>query len=98
MIRFGYSEIRTGWGLCGGGATRVSNFPVYYIYHPPILTTPRWLLSRSCLSEPPPSLIFRQTLIMMEELSEEAPELFCQEGLDANELIIVRPAESENKN
>ena len=30
MIRFGYSEIRTGWGLCGGAATRVSNFPVYY--------------------------------------------------------------------
>ena len=30
MTRFGYSEIKTGWGLCGGGATRVSNFPVYY--------------------------------------------------------------------
>ena len=39
-----------------------------------------------------------KALIMMEGLSEEAPELFCQEGLDANELIIVRPAESENKN
>lgn len=39
-----------------------------------------------------------KALIMMEGLNEEnTPELFCQEGLDANELIIVRPDNSEKE-
>ena len=39
-----------------------------------------------------------KALIMMEGLNEEnTPELFCQEGLDAYELIIVRPDNSKNE-
>ena len=30
MIRFGYPEIKTGRELCGGGATRFSDFLVLY--------------------------------------------------------------------
>lgn len=39
-----------------------------------------------------------KALVMMEGLDEEnTPELFCQEGRDAAELIIVRPDDSENE-
>jgi hypothetical protein len=39
-----------------------------------------------------------KALLMMEGLREEdTPELFVQEGLDSKELIIVRPATSEEK-
>ncbi|WP_052074796.1 CHAT domain-containing protein [Shewanella mangrovi] len=39
-----------------------------------------------------------KALVMMEGLNEEnTPELFVQEGLDPNDLIIVRPIDLENK-
>lgn len=39
-----------------------------------------------------------KALVMMEGLDEEnIPELFLQEGLDANELVIVRPDNIENE-
>lgn len=39
-----------------------------------------------------------KALVMMEGLNEEnTPELFVQEGLDSNELIIVRPSDLEER-
>ncbi len=39
-----------------------------------------------------------KALVMMEGLNEEdTPELFCQEGLDAHDLIIVRPENAEKE-